>query len=108
MELNIAQKQSLYRDGFLRLPGAVPQELVDAARQAINASLGDQGIDPAQLSRFRAKSYCPELQGAAVITDLGNNSSVWSYAESAIGPNQIRPVVSGQIALRFPSTEPLH
>jgi hypothetical protein len=107
MELSIAQKRSFYRDGFLRLPGAVPQELVDAARRAINASLGDRGIDPAQLNSFRSKSYCPELQGASVITDLANSSSVWSYAESAIGPNQIRPLVSGQIALRFPSTEPL-
>lgn len=107
MELSIAQKQSFYRDGFLRLPGAVPQELVDAARRAINASLGDRGIDPAQLNSFRSKSYCPELQGASVITDLGNSSSVWRSAESAIGLNQIRPLVSGQIALRFPSTEPL-
>ncbi|MGI9147868.1 MAG: phytanoyl-CoA dioxygenase family protein [Chloroflexota bacterium] len=107
MQLSIAQKQSFYRDGFLRLPGAVPQELVEAARRAINASLGDRGIDPAQLDSFRSKSYCPELQAASVITDLGKSPSVWSYAESAIGPDQIRPLVSGQIALRFPSTEPL-
>jgi len=107
MELNSAQKRSFYRDGFLRLPGAVPQELVDEARRAINASLGDRGIDPAQLTTFRAQSYCPELQSASIITDLLNTSSVWSSAESAIAPGQIRPVTSGQIALRFPSTEPL-
>src|SRR5260370_16315634 len=107
MELSVSQKQRVAQDGFLQLPGAVPPELVDAARRAINASLGDLGIDPAQLTRFRAQSYCPELQGASVITDLVHVSPVWGYAESAIGQGQIRPVVGGQIALRFPSTEPL-
>jgi hypothetical protein len=107
VELNVAQKQAFYRDGFLQLPGAVPPELVDAARRAINASLGERGIDPAQLTTFRSRSYCPELQGASVITDLVHASPVWGYAESAIGQGQIRAVVAGQIALRFPSTEPL-
>ena len=88
------------------LPGAVPRELVDAALRAINASLGDEGIDPAQLATFRARSYCPELQRSSAITDLVQASDVWSLAESAIGPGQVQPVDSGQIALRFPSTEP--
>jgi Phytanoyl-CoA dioxygenase (PhyH) len=107
VELSRAQKETFYREGFLQLPGAVPRELVAAARRAINASLGDHGIDPAQLTRFRARSYCPELQGASVITNLVHTSSVWSCAESAIGPGQIKSLTRGQIALRFPSTEPL-
>jgi hypothetical protein len=107
MELNLAQKQSLYRDGFVKLPGAVSLDLVDAARLAINASLGENGIDPAQLTRFRAQSYCPELQTDAVITDLVQTSDVWGLAESAIAARQISPVTTGQIALRFPSREPL-
>jgi hypothetical protein len=105
VELSSTQKRSLYRDGFVALPGAVPRERVDAALRAINASLGSEGIDPAQLTRFRAQSYCPELQAAAAITDLVHASDVWSVAESAIGPGQIRPVGSGQIALRFASRE---
>jgi hypothetical protein len=107
VELTLAQKQSLYRDGFVTLPGAVPLELVEAARRAINASLGDNGIDPAELTRFRAQSYCPELQAAPVITDLLYASEVWSLAESVIGRGQISPVSRGQIALQFPSREPL-
>ena len=106
MELSVGQKQSLYRDGFVLLPGAVPPALVDAALRAINASLGDEGIDPAELARFRAQSYCPEVQGAAAITDLVRASDVWSLAESAIGPGQMQPIESGQIALRFPGREP--
>jgi hypothetical protein len=106
MELTPEQKQNLVRDGFVQLPGVVPRELVDAARRAINASLGDVGIDPAQLPTFRAKSYCPELQAATVITDLLNASPVWSFAASAIGSGEINPVKRGQIALRFPNQEP--
>jgi hypothetical protein len=106
VELTISQKQSLHHDGYVVLPGAVPAQLVDAALMAINASLGDEGIDPAQLPTFRARSYCPELQTAPAITDLLHASDVWSLAESAIGPGQFRSVGSGQIALRFPSREP--
>jgi Phytanoyl-CoA dioxygenase (PhyH) len=104
--LTVEQKQTLYRDGFALLPGAVPRALVDDALRAINASLGDDGIDPARLPTFRAQSYCPELQDAAVITDLVNASAVWSLAESAIGSGRISPLGHGQIALRFPSRNP--
>ncbi|MGI8915007.1 MAG: phytanoyl-CoA dioxygenase family protein [Chloroflexota bacterium] len=106
MELTAQQKQEFYQSGFVKVPGAVSQELVDAARRAINASLGNEGIDPALLTKFRSQSYCPELQGTPVITDLINASSVHEYAESAIGVGKIRPVRGGQIALRFPSTDP--
>ena len=107
VELTLEQKQSLYRDGFVRLPRAVPRDLVDVALRAINASLGEQGIDPAQLTKFRSQSYCPELQDAPVIADLVRRSEVWSYAESAIGHGMLEPLGRGQIALRFPSLEPL-
>jgi hypothetical protein len=106
MQLTVGQKQSLIRDGFVVLPGAVPHELVDAALRAINASLGDTGVDPAQLATFRARSYCPELQDTPVIADLVQASSVWGLAESAIGPGQLGPLGPGQIALRFPTSEP--
>jgi Phytanoyl-CoA dioxygenase (PhyH) len=108
MQLNLDQKQSLYRDGFVKLPGAVSHELVDAANRAINASLGNMGIDPALLPKFRAQSYCPEIQTTPPITNLLNASDVWSMAESVIGSGQIQPVGTGQVALRFPSLEPLH
>jgi hypothetical protein len=106
MELTPQQKQEFFQNGFVKLPGAVSQDLVDAARRAINASLGNQGIDPALLTQFRSRSYSPELQGTPEITDLIQASSVWEYAESAIGAGRIRPVRSGQIALRFPSMDP--
>ena len=107
MKLSETQKEILVRDGFVKLPGAVPGHLVDAALRAINASLGSEGIDPARLVTFRAQSYCPELQGAPAILDLLNASGLLEYAESAIGAGKLLPVQSGQIALRFPTLEPL-
>ena len=105
MELTAAQKQSLYDQGFVNFPGIIPRELVDRALRAINASLGSQGIDPNNLTKFRAQSYCPELTTSPVITGLINDSPMWSLAESVIGVGKIRPVKGGQIALRFPIME---
>lgn len=102
MELTYAQKQTLYDQGFIRLPGIVPKEIVHNALRAINASLGSQGINPAQLSTFRSQSYCPEVTSTAPIVGLLNASPLWSLAESAIGSQAIQPVHGGQIALRFP------
>jgi hypothetical protein len=108
MEMNEVQKRELFENGFVRLPGAVPREKVDRALRAINASLGSEGIDPAELSTFRARSYCPEITGSAQITDLLNDTPLWSVAESAIGEGKVNPISNGQIALRFPTMDDPH
>jgi Phytanoyl-CoA dioxygenase (PhyH) len=106
MELTQEQKQALYEQGFVKLSGILSQELIHKALYAINASLGSEGIDPAQLPRFRAQSFCPEVQKTPAITDLLTASPLWSLAESAIGKEALQPVTSGQIALRFPGPGP--
>ncbi|HEY4384995.1 MAG TPA: hypothetical protein VGN34_11035 [Ktedonobacteraceae bacterium] len=106
MELSEEQKQTFYRDGFLKLPGIVSRELVDEATKAINASLGNEGIDPVKLPIYRSQSYCPELTDKPAITNLLHRSPLWSIAESMIGAGQIQPVNHGQIALRFPALKP--
>jgi hypothetical protein len=106
MELTREQKQAFFEQGYVKLPGVVPAELVVQARRAINASLGQNGMDPAQLTKFRAQTYCPELTGDPVITGLYNETPIKSLAESAIGTGKIKPVHYGQIALRFPSMDP--
>jgi len=102
------QKQALHNDGFVKLPGIVSRVQVDAALRAINASLGDKGINPEELPTLRARSYAPELQGAPAISDLLSASPLWETAEAAIGAGKIRPVTRGQIALRFPSMDAPH
>jgi hypothetical protein len=105
MQLTQDQKQEFYERGILKLPGIVSQELVFRARRAINAYIGQNGIDPNELNRYRSQSYCPELAGDSVITDLYNASPLKTIAESLIGEGKIWPVGHGQIALRFPSTD---
>lgn len=102
MQLTHAQKRHLFEEGYVRVPGVVPQIMVENAVRAINHSLDAQGIDPARLDTFRAQSYCPELQRAPVITDLVNRTPALPLAESAIGVGGIKPIGGGQIALRFP------
>ena len=106
MELTHDQKQHFYEHGYVRLPGAVPQEQVRTALRNINASLGDNGIDPERLPIFRSQTYCPELRDSPAITGLITETPAWEIAESMIGRGKIRPVTAGQIALRFPSMQP--
>ena len=42
----LTQKQKLdfYENGYITVPGVVPQLMVDAARQAINHSIGEVGM----------------------------------------------------------------
>src|SRR6202043_3474923 len=96
-------KRAIYENGFVKLSGAVSLPLVHNALRAINASLGMRGMEPAQLTKFKVQTFCPELTDDTVIKDLLYASSVWGLAESAIGPGCIQPVKGGQIALRFPS-----
>jgi ectoine hydroxylase-related dioxygenase (phytanoyl-CoA dioxygenase family) len=104
MQLNHRQKRVIYEQGYVHVPGVVPEIMVKAALRAINGSLG-QGIDPERLPIFRSQSYCPELQGKPVITDLLNKTPAWALAESAVGAGNLKPAGGGQIALRFPSDQ---
>ena len=104
MELTYAQKQEIFKNGFVKVPGVVPQVMVDEALRAINSSVGE-GMDMDDMVTFRSRSYCPELQGSSVITNLLNQTPAWELAESAIGEDKIVRPTGGQIALRFPSTQ---
>lgn len=103
--LTDAQATTLRDDGWLRLPGAVPRALVDRAQRAINASLG-RGLDPGRIESFRARSFCPELQADAVVTDLLYGGTAWDVAQSLIGPGRVKRPATGQIALSFPEPSP--
>jgi hypothetical protein len=100
--MNLEYLQSIREDGFVQLPGLVPRALVDRALRAINASLGEHGIEPTQLTTFRAQSYCPELRSSPAILNLFHESQASTVAQAAIGVGKIKPVKSGQIALRYP------
>ena len=91
MHLNHAQKLEFYQKGYLRVPGAVPAVMVDAAVKAINHSFGN-GIDPAKMITFQSRTFCPELREAPEITDLYNQTPVKALAESMMGNGKVNPV----------------
>ena len=103
MRLNPAQQTALVRDGFVPVPAVVPAARVAAALQAINHSIGE-GLPPDQVAVFRSRSFCPELQRAAVVRDLFDETPVRAIVEALLG--RIEPVRSGQIALAFPQMKP--
>lgn len=97
------QREALREQGFVHLPQIVPPERRQAALKAIGASLGQNGIDPALLPKFRTQSYCPEVQATPAISALFHETPLAGIMESLLGAGQMQPVGSGQIALRFPS-----
>ena len=101
MELTHRQKQRLFEQGYIPVPGVVPRIRVEAALRAINHSVGE-GMDPVQMPKFRSQTFCPELTATPVITDLLLKTPAWELAEGLLGAGQIRPVTGGQVALRFP------
>lgn len=104
MQLSHAQKHEILEKGYVKVPGVVPRVMVDAALRAINHSVG-QGMNVEDMTRFRSRSYCPELQSNPVIVDLVNKTPAFELAESVIGQGMLKPVGGGQIALRFPGMQ---
>jgi len=102
VSLDAEQQRALIDDGYLLLPGAVPRERIDRALKAINQSLGEQGIDKAQLWTLRAQTFCPELVAADAILDLYRDTPLEALAQAAIGAGMVPRPSTGQIALRFP------
>ena len=101
--LTNSQIQSFYEEGYIRIPGAVPKVMVDAARKAINHSIGTIGQGGDDLDNFKTGAYCDELKNLPVMTDLFNRTPVMSMAEQMMGPGKVLPVKNVQMAMRFPN-----
>ncbi len=98
------QKAALRDQGYVVLPGLVPRVRCEAALTAINASLG-RGLRPEDVPRFRAQSFCPELQKTEVILDLFRETAASRAAASLVGSEGLERVTTGQIALSFPTDQ---
>ena len=104
------QRAALRDQGYVVLPGLVPRVRYEAALTAINTSLG-RGLRPEDGPRFRATSFCPELQRSNVILDLFRETPASAAAASLVGGDGLERVTTGQIALSFPAekeTRPPH
>ena len=104
--LSRKQKLEFHENGYISIPGVVPQLMVDAARQEINHSIGAVGMNEGDLERYRAQSYCDEIRNAPAIVDLFSKTPIRQLSESLMGEGNVQIPNSGQIALRFPG--PLH
>ena len=84
MKLTDSQKRFFYQEGYVKVLSGVPAAMVDAARRAINAQMGKGNGNP-----------FPEINSTPVITDLFNETSVFSLLESALGEGNLQHVNSG-------------
>lgn len=104
MKLTHEQKMSMFKDGYIHVPGVIPKLMVDNAMRHINAAAGE-GMDPARMPIYRAQSFFPEMMGTPPITGLFNDTPVKSLVEDLIGEGSALPVGAGQIAVRFPTLQ---
>jgi len=102
MELDSDQKNFFYQNGFVKLPGIVSKELVEAALWEINHFLGRNGIHPDRLTEYNNQSYLPEIMSTPPILNLMTESPIFGLVEELVGSGNILPITQAQIALRFP------
>ncbi|MYA16658.1 MAG: hypothetical protein F4Z28_07780, partial [Gammaproteobacteria bacterium] len=95
--LDTAQKRSLFRDGFVVLPGAVAHARVDVARRLILEDLGRPRVNTEERGGPRTvPGQSPEILG------LFNDTGLRGVVEEALGP--VAPATGCQLATRHPAT----
>jgi hypothetical protein len=99
--LSTAQQRRFVEQGFLHIPQVVPRFTVHRALRGINHSLG-QGRPSDDIAKLNAQSWCPELGGSDVITDLFNRTPALELAEDLIGHGKVARCGGGQVPPRFP------
>mmetsp|Transcript_19964 Transcript_19964/g.33645 ORF Transcript_19964/g.33645 Transcript_19964/m.33645 type:complete len:338 (+) Transcript_19964:121-1134(+) len=83
---------TLYRDGYVVLPGVVEKRKVDTALRAINSSLG-RNVPNRQ-------DMCPDVANTPAIASLYNETAVKGIMDQLL--SESTGVTGGQIAIRFP------
>lgn len=96
------QKRRFIAEGYLHIPGAIPQALVARALRAVNHSIGHVGKIGEDLARHRSSFFCAELLSADVILDLYHRSPVMALAEELLGAGNVLPVARAKPYPRFP------
>ncbi len=100
--LTSAQKRQFVKDGYIKLQGTIPMELVNSALRAVNYSIGNIGKTGEDASRHRSSFFCAELLEDEVILDLFHQSDVMRVAEDLLGIGNVLPVTTAKPYPRFP------
>ncbi len=101
MQITELQKREFYTNGYLHIPGVVPEIMVNEALRNINHSIGN-GISMEEIETLRIISFCNEIKRSACIMDLLYKTPAIDLIESLVGSNKLQPVTYGQVAIRFP------
>ncbi len=95
--LSLRQKRSLYRDGFVVLPGLIDGDRVSAARRLIFEQL-----DPSRIRRSKDRVECEPHPGQSpLVLRLFNDTPLKTIIEEALGP--VHAPRGCQLAIRHPS-----
>ncbi len=100
--LTRTQKREFVDKGYLKIPGAIPLAQVDAARRAINHSIGAVGLGGENMDNNRSSFYCAELCDQLVITDLFAGPVFTAIYESLMGEDNVQPITWAKPYPRFP------
>ena len=100
--LTESQKLHLVEQGYVKVSGAIPMEMIERARRAVNHSIGTAGMGGENPDGNRSAFFCAELLDAPVITDLYNKTGVVAVAESLMGEGNVQPVERAKPYPRFP------
>ena len=100
--LSHEQKQHFVTEGYVQVPDAIPVEMVEDARRAVNHSIGNVGMGGENAQGNRSAFFCAELLDAPVITDLYNKTDVLTVAEALMGEGNVQPAERAKPYPRFP------
>ncbi len=96
------QKRQFVAEGYLKIPGVVPQVLIENALRAVNHSIGHVGLGGEDWANNRSAFFCAELMDKPVILDLYHKTPVIQIAESLMGEGNVLPVIRAKPYPRFP------
>lgn len=104
--LTETQQRALYRDGFVVLRNAVPEEMVKAARRRLNKDIGklrNQATGAKKLAPVReAATNTFRAAVEPVMLDLFNKTPVKKTVEAFFG-GPVNPATGAQIAANYPT-----
>jgi hypothetical protein len=92
VELTHNQKKHLYEKGYVVLRGVVPEIMVNEAKRSINRAL-----DP-----IASREQLDQLRSSDILVDLYYKTPAQQLVHSVMHSEQLEPISSTQIALRFP------
>lgn len=118
MDLKRADAERFYRDGYIRLPGIVPAERVEAARRQIFERMGSLRTAVTRLLGAAGRRLAPDLPtglteaarlmgrsgGSPVLTGLLHETAIRDWLHGAFGTD-MRSVGGAQIATLFPEED---